>query len=138
MLDETISRRYIRTPAKEQRAAMTFPVHFDVLGRSIPAHAVFELLAYTGGFQLYLFLRKRQKYEPVPFDQTMWVLVGCVFGALVGSKVLAWAESPMEYLKAAAENPAAWLGGKTIVGGLLGGWIGVEIAKKSLAVRTST
>ena len=31
-----------------------------------------------------------------------------------------------------------WLGGKTIVGGLLGGWIGVEIAKSRLGVRAAT
>jgi len=30
------------------------------------------------------------------------------------------------------------LGGKTIVGGLLGGWIGVELAKKRLRIRGST
>src|SRR5438093_728679 len=102
---------------------MTFPVHFDLFGRHIPAHAVFEVLAYTGGFQLYLFLRRRQRpHATVSFDHIMWVLVGCVFGALIGSKLLAWAESPRDYLNAAANNPFALLGGKTIVGGLLGGW----------------
>jgi prolipoprotein diacylglyceryltransferase len=118
---------------------MTFPVHFDLMGRSIPAHAVFEILAYAGGFQLYLLLRRRQQSRsPVSFDQIMWVLVGCVFGALIGSKLLAWAESPAEYARAMAQNPFAWLGGKTIVGGLLGGWIGVEITKKTLGVTHST
>jgi prolipoprotein diacylglyceryltransferase len=116
---------------------MTFPVHFDLLGRSIPAHAVFEVLAYAGAFQLYLFLRRRRN-DPhaVSFDRIMWVLVGCVFGALAGAKLLAWAESPHEY--AGARSAFAWLGGKTIVGGLLGGWVGVEIAKKFLGITTST
>jgi len=35
-------------------------------------------------------------------------------------------------------DPRAWLGGKTIVGGLLGGWIGVEIVKRIRGVRAST
>jgi prolipoprotein diacylglyceryltransferase len=118
---------------------MTFPVHFDLLGRSIPAHPVFEVLAYTGGFQLYLLRRRRYtSQQAVSFDQIMWILVGCVLGALIGSKLLAWAESPADYARAAAENPLALLGGKTIVGGLLGGWIGVEIVKKILGVTTST
>src|SRR5688500_6724537 len=120
---------------------MTFPVEFDVAGRTIPAHFVFELIAYTAGFQLFLFLRRRQSrmhaVTPIPFDQTAWILVGCVFGALAGSKLLAWAESPIEYWNARG-NLAAWLGGKTIVGGLLGGCVGVEIAKKRLGITRST
>lgn len=117
---------------------MTFPVEFHLAGRTIPAHMVFEVLAYTVGFQLYLYIRRRQKPDArhVPFDQIMWVLVGCVFGALAGSKILAWLESPHEYFD--NPNPLALLGGKTIVGGLLGGWIGVEIAKKHLGVTRST
>src|SRR5260370_21930725 len=35
-------------------------------------------------------------------------------------------------------DPGAWLGGKTIVGGLLGGWAGVEIAKKCMGIAWST
>jgi prolipoprotein diacylglyceryltransferase len=35
-------------------------------------------------------------------------------------------------------DPTAWLGGKTIVGGLIGGWWGVEIAKRCLGLRTRT
>ena len=31
-----------------------------------------------------------------------------------------------------------WMGGKTIVGGLLGGWVGVEVAKKYVRVHQST
>ena len=133
---------------------MTFPVDFHAFGRTIPSHMVFEVLAYTGGMQLYLIQRRRNAlrspgrktgdlHDPrtahaIPFDQIMWVLVGCVFGALVGSKLLAWAESFHEYIDASRTNPLALLGGKTIVGGLLGGWIGVEIAKKLLGVTRST
>ncbi|MGH8019898.1 MAG: prolipoprotein diacylglyceryl transferase [Opitutaceae bacterium] len=34
--------------------------------------------------------------------------------------------------------PQTWIAGKTIVGGILGGWLGLEIAKKPLRVRQST
>ena len=119
---------------------MHFPVEFHLLGRSVPAHNVFELIAYAGGFQLYLLLRRRgtAPRAAVPFEQNMWLLVGCVFGALFGSKILAMLESAPQYLAAARTNPLAVLGGKTIVGGLLGGWVGVEIIKKKLAIRQST
>jgi prolipoprotein diacylglyceryltransferase len=67
----------------------------------------------------------------------MWVIVGCIFGAFVGSKLLAWAESWPHYWAHRA-TPRVWLGGKTIVGGLLGGWVGVEIAKKCVGIGRST
>src|SRR6266496_4777519 len=115
---------------------MTFPVEYHLLGRMVPAHMLFELLAYTGGMQLFFILRRKDK-SPLPFEKTMWLMVACIFGALFGSKLLAWAESPLDYWNARAD-PRVWLGGKTIVGGLLGGWIGVEIAKKRLGVTRST
>jgi prolipoprotein diacylglyceryltransferase len=117
---------------------MTFPVEFHVFGRSVHPHVVFELLAYGVGFQAYLLLRRRQcGGAALPAEQNVWVIVGCVFGALVGSKLLAWLESPIDYWSHRHEL-AAWVGGKTIVGGLLGGWVGVEVAKKILGVTRRT
>jgi prolipoprotein diacylglyceryltransferase len=51
--------------------------------------------------------------------------------------LLAWIESPLDYWSA-RDQLAAWLGGKTIAGGLIGGWIGVEVAKKRVGVSHST
>ena len=121
---------------------MLFPHYFHLFGRTLHPHPVMELIAYSGGFQLYLHLRRRSaKLYPdrpaIPFEQNMWIIVGAIFGALVGSKLLAWLESPLEYFPH-WRDPRMWLGGKTIVGGLLGGWIGVEIAKKCVRVRPST
>jgi len=116
---------------------MTFPVTFHVFGLSVHPHALFEVLAYTGGFQLFLLTRRRWPRASVSVDHMMWLLVGCVFGALVGSKLLAWLESPIDYWNARHQLPAI-LGGKTIVGGLLGGWAGVEIVKKRLGIAHST
>lgn len=96
-----------------------------------------ELIAYGGGFQIYRLTRDRWPRAKVPFQQTMWLLVGAVFGALAGSKLLAWAESWPDYW-AHRLDPAAWATGKTIVGGLLGGWAGVAIAKRRLGIRHST
>lgn len=122
---------------------MTFPVHFHLFGADVPAHAVCEMAAYFIGFQLYLLIRRKARLASplgragVPFEQNAWIIVGCVFGAVIGSKLLAWIESPIDYWSAKS-NPAVWIGGKTIAGGLMGGWIGVEIAKKRLGIRHST
>lgn len=106
-------------------------------GRSIPAHGILEAAGYIAGFQTYLFLRRRSKFPRVGDEPTVWIIVGCIVGALLGSKLLAIAESFPDYWKA-RHAITTWLGGKTIVGGLLGGWIGVEIAKLRLRVRTRT
>jgi phosphatidylglycerol:prolipoprotein diacylglycerol transferase len=116
---------------------MTFPVDVNFFGFHPHPHAVFEVLAYACGFQLYLFLRRRWPRAEVPLEKNMWLIVGCVFGALVGSKLLAWLESPLEYWRN-REHLTALLGGKTIVGGLLGGWVGVELAKRRLGIAHST
>jgi len=119
---------------------MTFPHYFHIFGRQIHPHPVMEVLGYTCGFQLYLFLRKRWPKIQAPFEQGLWLIVGAIFGALAGSKLLAWVESYPDYLQLwrTHHDLTEFLGGKTIVGGLLGGWIGVEIAKKFLHIRFST
>ncbi|HEV8605680.1 MAG TPA: prolipoprotein diacylglyceryl transferase family protein [Tepidisphaeraceae bacterium] len=119
---------------------MNFPVEFNLLGHRVPAHGVMELLAYMVGVQFYFWLRRRGRLgagAALPVDQNLWLIVGCVLGAMVGSKVLAWAESPLDYW-ARRSTPLVLLGGKTIVGGLLGGWVGVELVKKRLGVKRAT
>jgi prolipoprotein diacylglyceryltransferase len=116
---------------------MTFPLYFNFFGYGVHPHVVMELIAYSAGFQLYLHTRKRFPRAALPIEQNMWLIVGCVFGALVGSKVLAFVES-FDVYRQHLGDPRAWLGGKTIVGGLFGGWAGVELAKRAMRVRHST
>lgn len=115
---------------------MTFPVYLHVFGHAVHPHLLLELVAYTGGFQLYLWLRRRST-DRLETESNLWVITGAILGAAVGSKLLAWVESFDAYLPLLAD-PRAWLGGKTIVGGLLGGWVGVELAKWRCGVRRST
>jgi prolipoprotein diacylglyceryltransferase len=114
---------------------MSFPVHFDIFGREIPAHILFETLGYVAGVQTYLHLRR---HEPEQRAQTtIWLIVFCVFGAFIGAKVLAWIEmTPQD--RAAVSGWRGLLGGKTLVGGLLGGWVAVEIGKKILGITART
>jgi phosphatidylglycerol---prolipoprotein diacylglyceryl transferase len=115
---------------------MKFPVYFNLFGHAIEAHQVMELLGYLIGAQIYLMLRRRNLHR-IPPEQNLWIIVGCLAGALAGSKILAFVESIHQYWPHRFEA-GIWLGGKTIVGGLAGGWIGVEIAKKFHGVRQST
>jgi prolipoprotein diacylglyceryltransferase len=106
---------------------------------TVHPHLLFEIVAYSGGFQLYLLLRRRwpRREATVPLEQNLWVIVGAVFGALIGAKLLALVESPHHYWELRHHLPAL-LGGKTIVGGLLGGWAGVEVAKRRLGIARRT
>ncbi len=107
-----------------------------MIGLFHPAlHPLFETLGYAGGYAVYR--RMREERGDFLSDERRWVLIAATaLGALVGSRVLGLLE----------EAPARGLrwedfllpGGKTIVGGLLGGWIAVEIAKRVMGVRERT
>ena len=118
---------------------MQFPTYIHVFGVSVHPHMLFELLAYSAGFQFFLLVRRwwPRREAAVPMDQMMCLIVGGILGAAAGSKLLAWVESASHYW-ANRDNLAVLLGGKTIVGGLIGGWAGVEIVKKRLGIRHST
>jgi len=82
----------------------------------------------VAGAIVYLFVRKARG-DAIADERRAAVFAGAAAGALIGSRLLYWLCDP-------ASN--TFLGGKTIVGGLLGGLIGVEIAKKVLGVTQST
>jgi phosphatidylglycerol---prolipoprotein diacylglyceryl transferase len=101
-------------------------------------HWVFELLAYATGFRLYLALRRRDPhYALADRDSNLVVLVCAAVGAAAGSKIAYWLYDPST---AFADFPdwRALLGGKSIVGALLGGLIGVELGKLGVGVCRST
>src|SRR5207247_4937631 len=81
--------------------------------------------------------RAKRSGEALPVEPNLWIIVGAIIGAAAGSKLLALAENFHELWPHRAD-PRAWLAGKTIVGGLLGGWIGVEIVKNRLGITRST
>jgi phosphatidylglycerol---prolipoprotein diacylglyceryl transferase len=65
------------------------------------------------------------------------VIVAAIVGAAVFSKVLGWLEDPAQMVQHWRE-PAFWLGGKTVVGALLGGTAAVEWTKARLGIRERT
>ncbi len=117
--------------------SMHFPVIFQFFGLSVHAHLLMEILGYTIGFQTFLYMRRKNPADRIDPEHLLWLIAGCITGAMVGSKVLAWAESFPDYWLHRHEA-IYWLGGKTIAGGLIGGWIGVEIVKKILKLPQRT
>jgi len=99
-------------------------------------HALFEFLGLLVGVQLYRYLRRRQGGSLLQ-GPGFAVALGCVFGAAIGNKLVFWAEFP-HLLPLYWNRPEVWLGGQSMVGGLLGGLLGVELAKRSVGLREST
>lgn len=106
------------------------------MGVSSPpfVHVFLELLAYAVGVRLYWSSRDATAVPPRRSDR-LFVIAGAACGAAVVSKGLYVAQ----YATALADRPwTEWLAGKTVVGGLLGGWLGVELAKLAIGWHRST
>ncbi|MDB4949722.1 MAG: prolipoprotein diacylglyceryl transferase [Gemmatimonadetes bacterium] len=115
---------------------MTFPFYLRLGPLTLHPHAVFETLGCFLGFRLYVHLRRRRG-DAVGDQRRLVLLAAAVAGAVVGSKVLAWLDHPQAAL-AAARAGTLLAAGKTIVGGLLGGLVAVELAKRRMKVTAAT
>ena len=102
----------------------------------IHPHTFFEALSYFVAFRVYLSLRGRFG-DPIATPIRWAVIAAAIGGAALGSKILFWFEDPQLSLLN-LHNPAYFVGGKTIVGGLLLGLIAVELMKRSIDLRQST
>jgi phosphatidylglycerol:prolipoprotein diacylglycerol transferase len=104
-------------------------------------HPVFETLAYAAGYAVFRRVRAQQG-DVIAEPQRWTVLAAAAVGALVGSRLLGLAEQWPTVLQAwHARHLLALVispGGKTIVGGLLGGWLGVEIVKRASGIQRRT
>ena len=87
-----------------------------------------ETIAFIVGFRYFLFLRKKQGDQIDSLNRT-WIIVGAIFGAIAGSRIIGSLERPYELLL----TKNIWLyvySNKTVLGGFLGGLFGVELIKK--------
>lgn len=101
-------------------------------------HSVFEVGAYFVGMRLFLWQRRRLALPVLSDrDRSLWIGVAAICGAALGAKLGYWIEDPRN---AFADFPD-WrrlLEGKTIVGALLGGLIGVEATKRAIGAHGSS
>jgi len=115
---------------------LSFPIYFEFGGHKILAHFVFEVLAYVAAFALYQWQRKKTEEPvfPIPSTQRAIIMVMGGLGALLGAKGLAY----LEHYQINQTLPFAMIiEEKTVLGGLLGGLLMIELTKFVMGIRRS-
>jgi prolipoprotein diacylglyceryltransferase len=113
---------------------MTFPFQFQIFGNTYYWHFIFETLAFFIGIRIYYF-QKRNIQDPITKIERLYILIGAMIGALLGSRIIAMLENPTEIPH---QTLLIFYQNKTIAGGFLGGLFGVEIMKKIIGVKMAS
>ncbi|GEL10423.1 Prolipoprotein diacylglyceryltransferase [Flavobacterium glycines] len=114
---------------------MTLPFAPVFLGYQINIHLVLEYLAFFLGFRYYLFLRKKST-DHISGINRLSIILGAILGAFLGSRIMGFLENPV--LPDSVESWVAIFNFKTIMGGLFGGLLGVELSKKIIGEKQSS
>ena len=91
-------------------------------------HFALEACAYAVGARMYW--RAARAQPAPPRNDRLALLAGAILGAFIGSKLLHLAEHLPALVQ--ANDVQLWLAGKSLVGGLLGGTLGVELVKRNI------
>jgi len=100
-------------------------------------HTVFEMTGIFAGMRLFVARMQRHAVGPVTDTAGFVVATGCILGAIAGSKLAVWIDRP-DALREAWGSWRVLLMGQSIVGALIGGLVGVEVAKRLSGIREST
>jgi prolipoprotein diacylglyceryltransferase len=113
---------------------MNFPIQIELFGDRFHLHYLFEVLAFFIGIRVYYYL-KRNAVDPISDDNRLWIMLGAMVGALIGSRLVAVLEDP----SALSSLTFRYIyESKTIIGGLLFGLFGVELIKKVIGVKIAS
>ncbi|WCO01706.1 prolipoprotein diacylglyceryl transferase [Psychroserpens ponticola] len=114
---------------------MQIPFDTELFGISINIHLVLEYLAFFIAFRYYVILRRKSE-DHITSGNRLSIILGAALGALVGSRLIGVLENPL--VDFSQENLIQLLNTKTIMGGLFGGLLGVELAKKIIGEQSSS
>lgn len=115
---------------------MQIPFEPVIAGVNINIHLILEYVAFFVSYRYYVFLRKKTD-DSISSMNRLSIILGAIIGALAGSRIVGFAENPV--FDFTVENVIMiFLNVKTIMGGLFGGLIGVEIAKKIIGEKQSS
>ncbi|MET3028419.1 prolipoprotein diacylglyceryl transferase family protein [Flavobacterium sp. UW10123] len=114
---------------------MKLPFESVIFGYEINIHLVLEYLAFFLGYRYYVFSRKRTK-DTIVSANRLSIILGAAIGAFLGSRIMGFLENPVFHSD--VKSILELFNAKTIMGGLFGGLLGVEIAKKIIGEKESS
>ncbi|WP_228238032.1 prolipoprotein diacylglyceryl transferase [Allomuricauda sp. M10] len=114
---------------------MTIPFEPSLFGIKINVHLILEYLAFFIGFRYYVSLRRSSK-DNISNGNRLSIILGAIVGAFMGSRLMGFLENPLIPMN--TDNLLQLLNTKSIMGGLFGGLIGVELSKKIIGEKQSS
>ena len=114
---------------------MIIPFEPIVFGIKINIHWILEYLAFFVAFRYYVWLRKKRT-DQISSGNRLSIILGAIVGAFIGSRFIGYLENPM--ISFNAQRIIHLLDSKSIIGGLFGGLLGVEISKKIIHEKQSS
>ena len=111
------------------------PLEPKILGWTINLHLVLEYVAFFAAYRYYVYLRDRTP-DAISSSNRLSILVGAAIGAFLGSRLMGFLENPV--FEFSISKMIYLFNLKTIMGGLFGGLLGVEIAKRRLGEKHSS
>jgi len=115
---------------------LQIPFEPILFGYYINIHLVLEYLAFLVGFRYYMYLRNKDYKDEISGGNRVSIILGAAIGALVGSRLVGFLENP--FMEWTTHYLIVLLNTKTIMGGLFGGLLGVELAKKIIGEKKSS
>jgi phosphatidylglycerol:prolipoprotein diacylglycerol transferase len=108
------------------------PTLFQVAGIEVPTHEFFIALGVLTATSVFVLQARRRRMLS---EQTLWI----VAGALVSGAIFAKASTAWRFAAGADSLADLWLhGGRSVLGGLAGAYVGVILTKRILGYRRST
>ena len=104
---------------------------------ALAVHTVLEMTGIFVGMRVYAANMRRHAIGGIGHGAGFNIALGCIVGAIAGSKLAVWIDRP-DVAREALGTLQMWLMGQSIVGALVGGLLGVEIAKRASGIAVST
>ena len=106
------------------------PILFSIGNLNIPAYGFFVLLGLVVGIAYYFYLARKEKSLG---ENGIYIVLAAMVGGVIGAKLPYWIFY-FPQIVSAYPNIIPFLSGRTIVGGLIGGFLGVLWIKKKLKI----
>jgi prolipoprotein diacylglyceryltransferase len=114
---------------------LTIPFEPIIFGININVHLILEYLAFIIAFRYYVVLR-RSSNDTISYRNRLSIILGAIIGAFIGSRLMGFLENPFFTIN--SQNVTLLMDIKSIMGGLFGGLLGVELAKKIIKEKQSS